>query len=101
MKKIIEFLQLQFKKFAPTVVLPIVIVLFAIIAADLLYQPKKMFKRGFEIEFSADGKPVALADAANVEALLAAEPELCAQVERGEVGRHEATERLLGRTGPD
>ena len=59
MKKIIEFLQLQFKKFAPVVILPIAIVLFAIIAANLLYQPKKMFKRGFEIEFSADGKPVA------------------------------------------
>ena len=58
MKKIIEFLQLQFKKFAPTVVLPIVIVLFAIIAADLLYQPKKMVKRGFQVEVAADGKAV-------------------------------------------
>lgn len=37
----------------------------------------------------------------HVEALLAAEPELCAQVERGEVGRHEATERLLRRIGSD
>ena len=36
-----------------------------------------------------------------VDALLAAEPELCAQVERGEVGRHEATELLLLRIGPD
>lgn len=58
MKKIIEFLQSQFKEFAPATGLAIAIALFAVIAANLLYQPKKMLKRGFEIELSADGKPV-------------------------------------------
>lgn len=31
---------------------------FAVLSADILYQPKKSIKRGFEIIFSANGKPV-------------------------------------------
>jgi cytochrome c len=57
-KKLIEFLKAQAEAFGPSVGLALVVVIFAIIAADLLYQPKKMLKRGFEIELSADGKPV-------------------------------------------
>ena len=35
------------------------VVVFAVIFADLFYQPKKMVKRGFEVAVSSDGKPVA------------------------------------------
>lgn len=34
------------------------IVLFAILLADLLYSPKTMIKRGYEIKISADGKAI-------------------------------------------
>lgn len=34
------------------------VVAFAILASDLLYQPKKTVKRGFEIEVAVDGKSV-------------------------------------------
>jgi len=37
----------------------IVVVAFVTIIADLTYRPKLITKRGFEIELSADGKPVA------------------------------------------
>lgn len=37
----------------------VVVIIFASIVADILYQPKKIIKRGYEIELSADGKPVA------------------------------------------
>jgi cytochrome c len=37
----------------------IVVVAFVTIIADLTYRPKLVTKRGFEIELSADGKPVA------------------------------------------
>lgn len=36
----------------------VVVVIFVSIVADLLYQPKIIIKRGYEIELSADGKPV-------------------------------------------
>ncbi len=39
------------------------VVVFAVIFADLFYQPKKMVKRGFEVAVSADGKPVAKEEA--------------------------------------
>ncbi len=58
MKKIIESLQAKFKEFAPAISLSIAVTLFAVIVANLLYQPKKMLKRGFQIELSVDGKPV-------------------------------------------
>ncbi len=36
----------------------LMLVAFAILAADLLYHPKKMVKRGYQIEISADGKVI-------------------------------------------
>ena len=44
---------------APAIGLAVVVVVVSVIAADILYRPKPMLKRGFEIELSADGKPVA------------------------------------------
>lgn len=38
--------------------LALTIAIFAVASADLLYHPKKMVKRGFKIELSADGKPI-------------------------------------------
>ncbi len=38
--------------------LALTLAVFAIIAADLLYSPKKMLKRGYQIEISKDGKVV-------------------------------------------
>lgn len=65
MEKIKKFLNDQFKIFAakgkesaPSFGLALCVVLFAILIADLLYQPKKIVKRGFQIELSADGKAV-------------------------------------------
>jgi cytochrome c len=57
-KKLTEFLKNQAQTFGPSIFLALVVMGFAILAADLLYHPKKMLKRGFEIELSADGKPV-------------------------------------------
>ncbi len=36
----------------------VLLVIFAVLAADLLYAPKKMLKRGYQIEISSDGKIV-------------------------------------------
>jgi cytochrome c len=58
-KKISEFLKSQLNAFGPSLGLAVAVVVFAVIAANLLYQPKKMVKRGFEIEIAVDGKPVA------------------------------------------
>lgn len=58
-KKLIEFLKTQAQVFGPSILLALVVAIFAILSADLLYHPKKMLKRGFEIELSADGKPIA------------------------------------------
>ncbi|MES2961938.1 MAG: cytochrome c family protein [Pseudomonadota bacterium] len=55
MKKIIELLKSQ----AVAAALALVLTVFAILAADVLYRPKEVTKRGFEIALSADGKPVA------------------------------------------
>ena len=55
MKKIIALLKGQAAATALTLVLTVV----AILAADVLYRPKEVTKRGFEIVLSADGKPVA------------------------------------------
>lgn len=57
-KKIKEFVQAQAKEFGPAIGLAICVMLFAIVAANLLYRPKPIVKRGFEIEVSADGKAV-------------------------------------------
>ena len=59
MKKIIEFTKQQIKVFGPAVGLALVVVVFAVIAANVLYHPKTVLKRGFQIELAADGKPVA------------------------------------------
>ena len=58
MKKIQELLKAQIKAQGPAFALSVAIVLFAVIAANVLYQPKKVVKRGFEIVLAADGKPV-------------------------------------------
>jgi cytochrome c len=59
MKRIKEFAQEQIKVFGPAIGLALVVVIFAVIAADVLYQPKTFLKRGFKIELAADGQPVA------------------------------------------
>jgi cytochrome c len=56
MEKIKNFLKEGFKNFAPSFGLAIAIALFATLAANLFYQPKKITKRGFEIEIPAAGK---------------------------------------------
>ena len=58
MKKIKELLKAQIKNLAPAFGIVVVIVVFAVLAADLLYRPKTVLKRGFEIELAADGKPL-------------------------------------------
>lgn len=57
-KKIKGFLKSQAEVFGPAIGLALCVTLFAVLMADLLYQPKKMTKRGFKIELSIDGKPV-------------------------------------------
>ncbi len=55
MKKIIVLL----KEKVATTALALVLTVVAILAADVLYRPKEVTKRGFEIVLSVDGKPVA------------------------------------------
>ncbi len=57
-EKIKKLLKEQAKNFGPSIGVALGIMIFAILAADLLYQPKKVIKRGFQIELSADGKPL-------------------------------------------
>ncbi len=59
MKKIIDLLQSQAKAIAPSIVIALGVMILAILLTNLLYHPKKIVKRGFEIEISADGKAVA------------------------------------------
>jgi cytochrome c len=54
MKKIITSLKEQ----AAATALALVLTVVAILVSDVLYRPKEVTKRGFEIELSADGKPV-------------------------------------------
>jgi cytochrome c len=54
MKKIITSLKDQ----AAATALALVLTVVAILVSDVLYRPKEVTKRGFEIELSADGKPV-------------------------------------------
>lgn len=58
MKKILELFKAQLKAQAPAFGLSVAIVLFAVIAANVLYRPKTMVKRGFEIAVATDGKPL-------------------------------------------
>lgn len=61
-----------------SLLITLLLVIFAILATDLLYQPKKMVKRGYQIEVSQDGKVVkkeekpvdiaSLMNSANIEA---------------------------------
>jgi len=48
----------QAKELAPAIGLALAIAVVAVIAADILYLPKAVSKRGFQIEISADGKVV-------------------------------------------
>jgi cytochrome c len=57
-QKISNFKPADFKIQAAAFGLTLFLALAAIVFTNLLYQPKKMIKRGFEIEISADGKPV-------------------------------------------
>lgn len=54
MQKIKDLLKIPAIAFAISSALLLV----SILIANLLYQPKKMLKRGFQIEISADGKPL-------------------------------------------
>jgi cytochrome c len=58
MEKIKNFLKEGFKNFAPSLGLALAVALFATLAANLFYQPKKIIKRGFEIEIPVAGKAV-------------------------------------------
>jgi cytochrome c len=58
MKKILELAQEQIKNIAPAIGLAVVIALFVTITTNVLYRSKASIKRGFEIELSADGKPI-------------------------------------------
>jgi len=62
MEKIKEFLKAQFKPLvkalAPAFGISLGLVIFSILTTDLFYHEKKMIKRGFFIEISADGKVV-------------------------------------------
>jgi cytochrome c len=49
----------KFKIPALALVLSVSIAIVAIIFADVFYRPKKMVKRGFEVQVSLDGKPIA------------------------------------------
>ncbi|MBU6140294.1 MAG: cytochrome c family protein [Proteobacteria bacterium] len=57
-EKITDFFKSKLASFGPSIGLALLITLFAIFFADILYQPKKMIKRGFQIELSSDGRPV-------------------------------------------
>jgi cytochrome c len=57
-KKISNFKLADFKIQGIAFGFAILLVLFATLFSSLLYQQKKVIKRGFEIEISADGKPV-------------------------------------------
>lgn len=58
MKKIQQLLKSKAKEQGPAIALAFGVAALAIILTNLLYQPKPLLKRGFEIELSADGKPV-------------------------------------------
>lgn len=58
MKRIKKLLKDQLQEKGPAMALSLGVVLFAVVLANLLYQPKAVIKRGFEIAVSADGKPV-------------------------------------------
>ena len=55
MQKIKNLLRVPAIAFA----ISLALLLVSVIITNLLYQPEKMLKRGFQIEISADGKPVA------------------------------------------
>jgi cytochrome c len=59
MEKIKKLLMAQLKINGASFALALVLIIFAVISADALYHPKEVVKRGYQIELSADGKPVA------------------------------------------
>jgi cytochrome c len=67
MKKLKKILQTQFKNFAPVIGIAIAVAVIATLLAHLLYQPKKVARRGFQIEIAADGKEVVKAEAKPVD----------------------------------
>jgi cytochrome c len=58
MEKIKKLLMAQLKINGVAFALALVLTIFTIILADVLYHPKEVVKRGYQIELSADGKPV-------------------------------------------
>ena len=58
MEKITKLLMAQLKINGASFAVALVLVILAVIAADVLYHPKEVVKRGYQIELSADGKPV-------------------------------------------
>ena len=58
MEKIKKLLMAQLKINGASFALALVLIIFAVISADVLYHPKEVVKRGYQIELSADGKPV-------------------------------------------
>lgn len=67
MQKLKKILQIQFKNFAPAIGIALAVVVVATLLASLLYQPKKVVRRGFQIEIAADGKEVVKAEAKPVD----------------------------------
>ena len=59
MEKIKKLLMAQLKINGASFALALVLIIFAVISADVLYHTKEVVKRGYQIELSADGKPVA------------------------------------------
>jgi cytochrome c len=55
MKKVQELVKSQIQEKGPAFLLSVAIVAFAVIAANLLYQPKENLKRGFEVAIAVDG----------------------------------------------
>ena len=62
MQKLKKILQTQFKNFAPALGIALAAVVVATLLAHVLYQPKKVVRRGFQIEIAADGKEVVKAE---------------------------------------
>ncbi len=58
LKNLIELAKKQAKEMAPALGLSLALVIFVILSANLLYQPKEVIKRGYKIVFAKDGKPV-------------------------------------------
>lgn len=57
-KQQVEIVKSQAKELAPAAGIALGIAIFVTIFTHVIYQPKEVVKRGFEIELASDGKPV-------------------------------------------